>query len=403
MPTAPPAEAATRPGGRRVGLVIAGLLALGYLPMVFLGPGTDLDVGGVWRSGQAILDGDYVVSRLPGAPVFEAVVGVLHAVGGSALVNLASLAMAALTAWALVTLLRREGVAHAEWAALVVLVHPVVWIAGTSMVDFLWATGFLLSGAVARRRSPVAAGVLYALAAGCRASSLLVAGAFVLADLLDRDPTMRRRGLVAGVVAVALTGVIYLPPLLVYGSTVFDSGVPSSSLPVQIGRFGVKNLFFFGPVAVVTVAVLVPRLLRAIREGWSVSWLVRAGLLTFVVAELVFLRFPWKLAHLIPALLGLVLLLAGARLLSSRVLAVLLVAHLLLAVVNVRWAQPDRANQATGAEVSPTLVEGQLLRDLRCRLDGDRDAYRRADGLDELATTWDCVVPWGNEEHPAPG
>jgi hypothetical protein len=343
------------------------------------------------------------VSRLPGAPVFEALTGVLHAVGGSTLVNLGSLAMAAVTAAALVALLRREGVAHAGWAGVAVLVHPVVWVAGTSMVDFLWATGFWLTGAVVRTRSPVGAGALYALAAGCRASTLALALALVLADVLGSDREVRRAALISGAVAILLTAVIYLPPFLEHGTGLLDSGVASSGVLVQIGRWGAKNLFFFGPVVVILVAALLPRLVPAVRRRWRTSWLVRAGLMVVVVTEVLFLRFPWKLAHLVPALLGLVLLLGGARLLSARVVAVLVAAHLLLGVVNVRWAQPDEPNRASGAQLAPAVVEGQLWRDVRCRLDGDRDAYRRADGLDELAETWDCVVPWGGEDEPEPG
>lgn len=403
LSTVAPVE--TAPARERRTAVAAGVavLVLGYLPLTVLGPGTDLDVGGVWRSGRAILDGDYVVSRLPGSPVFEALAGVLHAIGGSTLVNLGSVAMAVVTVTALVALLRAEGVPHATWAGVAVLVHPVVWIAGTSMVDFLWATGFLLAGAVVRRRSPMAAGVLWALAAGCRASTLLLVGALVVADLLGADRTARRPALRSAAVAVVLTGVIYIPPFLEHGTGLLDSGVESSSILVQLGRFGVKNLFFFGPVVVVLVAALLPRLLGAVRARWRTSWLVRAGLLVAVVSEVLFLRFPWKLAHLIPALLGLVLLLGGARLLSPRVLGAVLVAHLLLGVVNVRWAEPDQPDRATGAELAPAIVEGQLVRDVRCRLDGDRDAYRRADGLDELDATWDCVTPWGDEDGPAPG
>lgn len=403
LSTVAPVETAPGREQRTAVAVGAAVLVLGYLPLTFLGPGTDLDVGGVWRSGRAILDGDYQVSRLPGAPVFEALAGALHAVGGPTLVNLGSLAMAVATVTALVALLRAEGVPHAAWAGVAVLVHPVVWIAGTSMVDFLWATGLLLSGAVLRRRTPVVAGVLWALAVGCRASTLLLVGALVVADLVDADGGARRAALRSAVVAVVLTMVIYVPPFLEHGTGLIDSGVASSSALVQLGRFGVKNLFFFGPVVVVLVAALLPRLLRAGRERWRTSWLVRAGLLVVVVSEVLFLRFPWKLAHLIPVLLGLLLLLGGARLLSPRILAVLIAAHLLLGIVNVRWAEPDQPNRASGAELAPAVVEGQLVRDVRCRLDGDRDAYRRADGLDELSATWNCATPWGDEGDPAPG
>lgn len=66
---------------RRVAAIGLAVLTLGYLPLTFLGPGTDLDVQNVLRSGRSIIDGSYDASRPPGAPVFESVVGVLDAIG----------------------------------------------------------------------------------------------------------------------------------------------------------------------------------------------------------------------------------------------------------------------------------------------------------------------------------
>src|SRR5262245_29218916 len=55
------------------------LVVFGYVPLIFMGPGTDLDSPAIYRSGRAILSGDYLASRRPGEPVYEALAGVLHA------------------------------------------------------------------------------------------------------------------------------------------------------------------------------------------------------------------------------------------------------------------------------------------------------------------------------------
>ncbi len=379
------------------------VLVLGYLPLVFLGPGTDLDVGGVHDAGRSILDGGYEVSRTPGAPVFEAVTGVLHAVGGSVLVNLASVAMAALAALALVRLLAREEHPYAGWFGLALLLNPYVWIAGTSMVDFVWALALALAAAnlqLSRRLAPAA--VLYALAAGCRLSTLLLVGAFVVGDLLGGAPGDRRRLLGLGAGILGLTALVFVPPFASLGWGFLESDVPTSSLAVQIGRFGVKNWFFFGPLVIGLVVVLAPRLVRALRDGWSTSAVLRMGALGAVAGQVLFLRFPWKLAHLLPVLVCVLLVLGAARVLTGRTVAFLLVAQLVLGVVNVNLADPDRPDQATGGTFAPEVVQGQLLRDVRCRIDGDREAYRDPDRGDEggahvgaaLLDTWNCVVPW---------
>ena len=372
----------------------AALVALGYLPLTLLGPGTDLDVGGVYHAGQSILDGNYEVSRLPGAPVFEAATGVLHALGGTVMVNVASVAMAVVTALAVTRLLQRESVPHAEWFGLVVLINPFVWVAGTSMVDFVWATALALTAAnlqLSRRWVPSAA--LYALAVGCRLSTLLVVAAFLVADWLGaRDD--RKRLVTLGGAVLGLTAMIFVAPYVQLGAGFLRSDVPASTWLVQLGRFGVKTAFFFGPVVVVLVAWHVPALARTVPRRWSDSTVLRAGVLGAVATQVLFLRFPWKLAHLIPTFLLLVLVLGASRVLSRRWVAVLVAAQLLLGLVTVNLARPDQPNEATGGRLSIELVEGPWLRDLRCRLDGDRDAYRLPGVVEPLLDTWTCVVPW---------
>lgn len=381
----------------RRALVLGALVVVGgYLPLTLLGPGTDLDVGGIYHAGRAILDGDYQVSRAPGSPVFEAAAGVLHAVGGSMVVNLASVVMTVVTALAVARLLQREDHPYAAWFGLAVVLNPFVWVAGTSMVDYLWATGLVLVGAnlqLSRRLAPAA--VLYVLAAGCRVSTLLVVAAIIVADAWGDVEIRRRLGALAGAV-VALTAIVYLPPLMQLGIDITRSAPQASPWYVQIGRFGAKNLFFLGPVVVAMLLASTPRLVRALPRVWGASTVVRFGVVGFVLVEALFLRFPWKLAHLIPAWLCLLLVLGATRVLRTKALAVLVAAQLLLGVVTVNIAQPDRPDDATGGHLTFELIEGPWLRDLRCRLDADREGYREPGEVESLLDTWACVVPWSD-------
>ena len=87
-----------------------GLCVAVYLPFVLLGYGTDIDVGNVLEAGRRWLDhGDYAVSRVPGAAIHEVSTAFLDDVGGSVLVNVASVLFAGLALWGLQDLLRREG------------------------------------------------------------------------------------------------------------------------------------------------------------------------------------------------------------------------------------------------------------------------------------------------------
>ena len=75
--------------------VAVGVCVAVYLPFVLLGYGTDIDVGNVLEAGRRWLDhGDYAVSRVPGAAIHEVSTAFLDDVGGSVLVNVASVLFA---------------------------------------------------------------------------------------------------------------------------------------------------------------------------------------------------------------------------------------------------------------------------------------------------------------------
>ena len=180
-------EAVTPSWRARPGPVV-GVCVLVYLPFALLGYGTDLDVPNVLRAGRSwVDDGVYQMSRGPGATVHELSVGVLDRVGGSVLVNLASVAFAALALWSVHVLVRRDGGRWPAWSVLVLASNPWFWIAATSLGDFVWALGLVLAGAVfASRDRRLVAGVLFGLAIGCRASSVLLVLAWFVAELIGR-------------------------------------------------------------------------------------------------------------------------------------------------------------------------------------------------------------------------
>lgn len=363
------------------------------VPLLLLGPGTDLDVGAVIESGRGILDGDYTASRPPGAPVHEAAVGLLEALGGTATANLGSLAMAAVATVALVALLRREGVPGPWLAAAVLVANPWFLIAATSTVDFCWALAFaLLAANLLRRDQAVAAGVLAALAIGSRAASVLLILALVVAELTD-GTDRRRPALTTAAIAAAGGVLLYVPSFLAAGSSLaFAQNEFSTSSPlVQLGRFAVKNLYLVGPFAAVVLVLTVPSLLRVVR-GWRVDWLVRFATLGLVLTQLLFLRFPWKFGHLLPSLACLALLLGRALAGRRALLAAVVVAQAAYAVVNLQLIRPDNPNEATGGELTFEPAWGALVIDTQCRAD-DPDAWED-DTRVRLDAVWNCAKPW---------
>jgi hypothetical protein len=400
---------------------IAGIAAIVLLvPLLFAGPGTDLDVGAVIQSGRAILHGNYEPSRAPGAPVHEAAVGVLERVGGTALANAGSLAMAVLLVAALVVLLRRERVPRPALATAVVVANPWFLIAATSVVDFAWATGLCLWGVVAMRAGRrVVAGVLFGLAIGCRMSTALLVVAALVAEVGAAGlRSIEWRGVgwrgvgwrgggwreqlrpvvLIGVIAAVVGALTYLPAYLHAGRSLAfaQNDFRTASPAVHLGRFVAKDIYFLGPFAFIALLVLLPAIVRGLRgvHVWRTSFVFRFAFVGLIAQQALFLRFPWKMGHLIPSLVCLALLLAVALAKQPRLLVALVALQLLFAVVNVELFEPNKPNGATGAtfEVNPRW--GPLVVDTQCRLE-DEDAWV-GNNQARLEAVWTCAKPWGD-------
>jgi hypothetical protein len=376
---------------------ILGVLAVALviaIPLVVSGPGNDLDVGNVFRSGRAIARHlDYVPSRPPGAPVHEALVGFGDLLGGPLLTNLLSLAAAGLLLWQLDRLLRDEGIAPSgRWVIALIAVNPWFLIAATSTADYVFALLFLVLAARALRHDhAVLAGIAGAAAMGCRVGSITLLVALAVAEACA-GRTHWRRVLLAGGTAAALTLVVFIPSFVEAGGLTFAQNDFSASSPlVQAGRAAAKDVLVLGIPTTLLVLAAIPALFAATRQ-WSTTWLVRFGLVGLVLSQLLFLRFPWKMAHLLPTLLCIAILLAVALEDRRRWLMAMVALQLVFGFVRVDVIAPNDANQASGGKIAPTVTAGPVLTDWRCRRD-DPDAYLGRQ-KEEIEAAWDCAAPY---------
>ncbi len=384
--------------------LLAGMVVVvGLVPLTLLGPGTDLDVGAVLQSGRSIVqDHTYVASRAPGVPVHELATGVLEQLGRTVGPNLGSLVAAVALVATLAVLLRREGVSRVGLSVAVVVANPFFLVAATSTVDFLWALALWAGAALVLRARPTwagaaTAGVLGGLAVGARSSTAFLVLGLIAACAVeppsDDGPAPWRRSLLAATTAGAVGLLLYVPSYRAAGSSLAfaQNDVPTSSVVVQLGRFAVKDLYFFGPFAAVVLVLCLPAVVRVVRT-WRTDWLVRVGLVTVLVSQLLFLRFPWKMGHLLPTLVGLALLLARALADRPGLHRALVVAQVVYWVFSITLISPDNPNAATGGEITFSPRWGALVTDVRCRAD-DPDAWE-GPGIDRLNAVWDCAKPW---------
>lgn len=372
------------------------LLTAALVPLLFFGPGNDLDVGNIFKSGRSIARHfHYKASRAPGAPVHETIVGVLDRLGGPLLTNLASLFMAVVLAVALFTLLRREGIRGRGLIAIaIVVLNPWFIIAATSTADYLFALAFVLLAALAERDDrPVIAGVFAALSMGCRIGSGLLIVSILFAELFEGRPA-RRRVIVTAAVTVVGTFLLFVPAFLASGSSLeFAENDFSTSTPlVQAGRTLVKDMLLLGPIASLLLLATVPALVRAIGM-WRASWLVRFAVPGLVLSQILFLRFPWKMPHLLPCLVCLAILLAVALERRPGLLYALVITQVLYLGLRVDVIKPDDPNKATGGRVALDAGWGPVVVDIRCRHEQPK-AYLGRQKV-EIEHAWNCAKPFG--------
>ena len=149
----------------------------------------------------------------------------------------------------------------------------------------------------------------------------------------------------------------------------------------------------FSSLAASLVRRGLPAVLAILRD-WSTSWSVRFGIVGLVASQLLFLRFPWKMAHLLPSLACLAVLYAVALDERPRLLVAAVAAQLLFAVVRVDVVRPDDPNEATGGRLGPTLTWGPVVQDWRCRRDHPDVHLGRQ--KEEVEAAWDCAAPFSD-------
>lgn len=373
------------------------------VPMVVSGPGNDVDVAHVFDAGRSVIDLDYEPSRPPGAPVHEVVVGVLDHLGGPLLANLASVVAAVAMVIALDLLMAREGLgSKRRWAIAFVVANPWFLIAATSSVDYVLALAFLMWSALLLRNGHVLwSGLLAGLAMGSRVGSITIIAAILLAELTDHGRKVSlgqirswpwRRVIVAASVMTLTTVVLFVPSYLAAGGLEFARNDFSTTDPlVMLGRAAVKFLALVGVVSAVVLVFTLPAVARAL-AGWRADWLVRFSVAGLTFSAFLFLRFPWKVSHLLPFLVCGAVLLAVALHRKPRLLMVLVALQLVYGLVTVEVVQPDEPNRATRGNLTFEIDWGPVVTDWQCRRE-DLDAY--LGDRQDVEAVWNCARPYG--------
>lgn len=345
-----------------------------YLPLIFLGYGSDVDTFRVLDAGRNFMaTADYVPSRRPGYVVYEMNAYFLDQIGGSVLTNLGTLFWAYIALDSFQRICRRHRMARPELLTVTLAVHPLFLYNSTATMDYVWALGMILVGFDLLERDRLNwAGLAFGLAIGCRISSAIVAVGVVAYAWL-RWPDKRPRLVVAGIRTVLIAALAYVLPwdFAEWRSSFWlvSAGPADLWTPLMaLGRFLYKNLFFWGLPAIFCLAYLIWRSCCNLSQRRNRDSLFFAGLSVGVIAlvESLFFRFPIEIEYLLPTL-PFWLFLVGGGISSEKLLRLLLVCVLSYNLVNINLARPDQPGQASQAFLGVWIEPGYLVKEIAIR------------------------------------
>lgn len=381
---------------------VAGLVFLSRLPFLDAGYGQDWDAWAMVMAARKIAEtGVYEPSRFPGYPVPEFFYSLIaHASPLAFNLVTAALSAAGIGLFA-VTARTALGFRHAALIAVSLAFIPVVYIASTTAMDYMWALSFsLISLFFVYRREPLPAGLFLGLAIGSRLTAVPLLLPFGILLLRPGVPGGKmRRVVIFGMAAVTVAAVAFTPVFLRFGTDFLRSYGGYWPILDTVRFFTVDVWGVIGVAALGVTGLYL--LVRLVRDGLTPSsplvtnldigaWLLVVGLYF-----LMFMRLPHEGGYLIPTLPFVLLLLATY--LSSRWLVgfciMLLLSPFFLHFTSVGFAAwqglPRYSEQARYARFrNETYVldplRGPLLADALARQSGMQfveDVRRRTEQL----------------------
>ena len=360
------------------------LLFILYIPLLFLGFGTDSDTYTALNAWNHFLDSHvYQPSRLPGYVIHEMVTFYAVKIGDSVFSNFISLVFACLTCFFLIKIARHFQLPKA--AILLVILNPAFIVNATSTVDYVWALFFFTAGLylmIQQRILP--ASLLLAFASAIRLSYafllIVVFVVFLIQLLRDHDHRVEKLKTIllflsGGILILVINFAAYYLPLKFTGwnlSIFLSASMGDKSMwspLMRIGRWGYKNLLLWGiPSAIVLVFFVLLTIKKTTKYFLPKNrYFLLLLLLLACVVETLFLVYPIEIEYLLPLLPFAALLLGFWYRDKPKWIAALSVLILLNGFVAISIARPDVPNYATSASLEFRPVQGYLLTDITTR------------------------------------
>lgn len=295
--------------------LLAILILFSRIPFLSAGYGSEEDAFGMVLTARNIgVSGIYEYSRLPGHPFPEFVYAFFFKQGVFAF-NFITAILSSTGILFFMLALQKLKIKNFMYATTAFAFTPVVYIASTNCMDYMWAMSFILiSFFLILSNKPIWAGIALGLAVGCRLTSVLMLLPFIF---FCQDRSYRKflnsRALWF-TISVSITSIImFFPAFHRYGLTFlnfYDTVYPAISKAIYKFTFAV-----YGSLGSFCVLVLI--LLTWIKKNKVVSRfntnekiLISISLFIFLIHVSLFWYLPQKAAFMIPAIPFLILIFA---------------------------------------------------------------------------------------------
>ena len=353
-------------------------------PLFSLGFGVEEDAWGHVLNGREMVEsGRYVISRLPGHPLMEAIsYGLWKTVGPVAVYWNFLFSLAA--SWAVVEFYRLARLFQIQCPFLLSLAFgfvPVVFLSGASVMDYAFQLALgLWAYRMFHQEKWTKSGAALGLAMGFRLTSALFLLTFLI-SLLLRNRSMRSAALILAP-ALLIAALLYLPAFLSLGIDFFSTyPLPYPPLAKVLYKGSIGAFGSIGLISLIWYGLpVLPKALRSAPLVWSLMVLFHIAL---------FIRLPEKSAFLIPAVPFLLLMCAqNLRAEQIKNLSLGLLISSFLAGVN--FTHPHRGSDKSvlstsrmiaGQEISFDLLMGPIAAEFS----------KRQNKLDYVAHIHECV------------
>lgn len=293
---------------KRLSLILVAVVLVSRLPFLSAGFGTDPDSWRIIEVARRLLStGEYVVSRTPGHPLQEYITTiVVYFTSNPLVINFLSAAFAALLSLSFASLWKDVVKTNPTIPGIAAAFIPVLFIASTESIDFVWCASLSLTSLYfSRRGNGTIAGIMLGLACAARLTAILFVPAmlfYLFRRLSATEFWNNSLKSIAGLVVSA--GIWYLQPWLTYGPTLFT--FPSVSTPPPYIAFFQATIGVWGLLGCLGIILalglaLARRKLRNFSTDQIEERTDGLAILIAIIPQLIlYVRLPLEANYLIP-------------------------------------------------------------------------------------------------------